>query len=90
MLLGLLLETTVHANNIPTKKITKITVQGAEYTYNYTFGGDIFISCSLNEKGYISNSEDVYFPIMLVGDWKWRRKMLFKWENDDMTQMNVG
>ncbi|HHX70122.1 MAG TPA: hypothetical protein GX708_18990, partial [Gallicola sp.] len=85
--LSFLLTISLYASNLPTKNITKITVQDTEFTYQYTinydsqnriikivpdhseiFGitrieygtntfriskGDIFVSCSLNEHGYI-------------------------------------
>ena len=134
LILVLLFSTTIYANDVTTKRITKITVQGEEYTYNYTlsydaqgritkvvpdnseiFGitkceytkktfriykNDIFVSCSLNKHGYIINSKDGDFPIMLIGDIYYNEKgqllsirngdekMLFKWENGDMVKIN--
>jgi hypothetical protein len=108
ILFGLLFATSTFAENAPLKQIRKITVQSAEYTYDYTLGydsknritkvvpdhseifriteceydkntflifkGDTFVSCSLNKHGYIINSEDGYFPIMLTGDMYYNEK----------------
>lgn len=136
ILFGLLLATTIFASNVPTKKITKITVQREKYIHSYTleydsknrikkvvpdnseefgiteceygknsfriFRGDYFVSCSLNKQGYIINSVDGDFPILLIGDMYYNKKgqllsielknanLFFKWENDDMTHMYVG
>lgn len=62
--------------------------------------GDIFVSCSLNEQGYIDVAEDGDFPVSLVGNMYYNEKgqlssfaygdekMLFYWENDNMVQMS--
>lgn len=134
ILFGLLFATSTFAENAFLKQIRNITVQSAEYTYQYTinydsqnriteivpdhseiFGitkleygtnsfrigkGDTFISCSLNEHGYIDVAEEGYFPISIVGNMFYNEKgqlssfgygdekILLNWENDDMVQMN--
>lgn len=134
ILFGLLFATSTFAKNALLKQITKITVQNADYTYNYTlsydfqnriikivpdnseiFGithieyatntfrigkGDMYVSGSLNEQGYIDIAEDGDFPVLLVGNMFYNEKgllssiengnekMLFTWINDDMVQMN--
>lgn len=134
ILFGLLFATSTFAENAQLKQITKITVQNADYTYNYTlsydfqnriikivpdnseiFGithieyatntfrigkGDMYVSGSLNEQGYIDIAEDGDFPVLLVGNMFYNdkgllssiengnEKMLFTWKNDDMVQMN--
>ena len=134
ILFGLLFATSTFAENAQLKQITKITVQSADYTYNYTlsydsqnriikivpdnseiFGithieyatntfrigkGDMYVSGSLNEQGYIDIAEDGNFPVLLVGNMFYNEKgllssiengnekMLFTWKNDDMVQMN--
>ena len=134
ILFGLLFATSTFAENAQLKQITKITVQSADYTYNYTlsydfqnsvikivpdnseiFGithieyatntfrigkGDMYVSGSLNEQGYIDIAEDGDFPVLLVGNMFYNEKgllssiengnekMLFTWKNDDMVQMN--
>lgn len=126
---------TTSAINIPAKKISKITVQGEDYTFNYTldydsqnritkivpdhseiFGitnleygtnsfriskGDTFVSCSLNEQGYIKVSEDGDFPVSMIGNMFYNKigqlsfidygdeKLLFTWENDNMVKMSL-
>jgi glycogen synthase len=62
--------------------------------------GDIYVSGSLNEQGYIDIAEDGDFPVLLVGNMFYNdkgqlssiengnEKMLFTWKNDDMVQMN--
>ena len=62
--------------------------------------GDIFVSCSLNEQGYIDVVKDSDFPVSLVGNMIYNAKeqvssigygdenMLFNWKNDDMVQMS--
>lgn len=62
--------------------------------------GDIYVSGSLNEQGYIDIAEDGNFPVLLVGNMFYNdkgllssiengnEKMLFTWKNDDMVQMN--
>ena len=132
--LSFLLTISLYASNLPTKNITKITVQDTEFTYQYTinydsqnriikivpdhseiFGitrieygtntfriskGDIFVSCSLNEHGYIEVAKDGDFPVSLVGNMFYNEKgqlssiedgdenLLFNWENNDMMQMS--
>jgi len=61
--------------------------------------GDIFVSCSLNEHGYIEVAKDGDFPVSLVGNMIYNAKeqlssigygdenILFNWENDNMVQM---
>lgn len=134
ILFGLLFATSTFAENAQLKQITKITVQSADYTYNYTlsydfqnsvikivpdnseiFGithieyatntfrigkGDMYVSGSLNEQGYIDIAKDGNFPVLLVGNMFYNEKgllssiengnekMLFTWKNDDMVQMN--
>lgn len=134
ILFGLLFATSTFAENALLKQITKITVQSADYTYNYTlsydfqnrvikivpdnseiFGithieyatntfrigkGDMYVSGSLNEQGYIDIAEDGDFPVLLIGNMFYNEKgllssiengnekMLFTWKNDDMVQMN--
>jgi hypothetical protein len=134
ILFGLLFATSTFAENALLKQITKITVQSADYTYNYTlsydfqnsvikivpdnseiFGithieyatntfrigkGDMYVSGSLNEQGYIDIAKDGNFPVLLVGNMFYNEKgllssiengnekMLFTWKNDDMVQMN--
>ena len=135
LILVLLFSTTIYANDVTTKKITKITVQGEEYAFNYTldydsqnrikkivpdhseiFGitnleygtnsfriskGDTFVSCSLNELGYIKVSEDGDFPVSMFGNMFYNKKgqlssidygeekLLFTWENDNMVKMSL-
>lgn len=62
--------------------------------------GDIFVSCSLNEHGYIEVAKDGDFPVSLVGNMFYNEKgqlssiedgdenLLFNWENNDMMQMS--
>ncbi|WP_129595322.1 DUF4595 domain-containing protein [Seramator thermalis] len=62
--------------------------------------GDQFVSCSLNEQGYIKVAEDGGFPVTFFGNMFYNEKgqlssienengkMLFTWKNDDMVQMN--
>jgi len=62
--------------------------------------GDMYVSGSLNEQGYIDIAEDGNFPVLLVGNMFYNEKgllssiengnekMLFTWKNDDMVQMN--
>lgn len=62
--------------------------------------GDMYVSGSLNEQGYIDIAEDGDFPVLLVGNMFYNEKgllssiengnekMLFTWINDDMVQMN--
>ncbi|HOV35170.1 MAG TPA: DUF4595 domain-containing protein [Dysgonamonadaceae bacterium] len=62
--------------------------------------GDMYVSGSLNEQGYIDIAEDGDFPVLLVGNMFYNEKgllssiengnekMLFTWKNDDMVQMN--
>jgi glycogen synthase len=62
--------------------------------------GDIYVSGSLNEQGYIDIAEDGDFPVLLVGNMFYNdkgqlssiengnEKMLFTWKNDDIVQMN--
>ncbi len=62
--------------------------------------GDIYVSGSLNEQGYIDIAEDGNFPVLLFGNMFYNEKgllssiengnekMLFTWKNDDMVQMN--
>ena len=62
--------------------------------------GDIFVSCLLNEHGYIDVAEDGNFPVLLFGNMFYNEKgqlssieqesekMLFTWKNDNMVQMN--
>jgi len=62
--------------------------------------GDIFVSCLLNEHGYIDVAEDGDFPVSLVGNMYYNEtgqlsyigygdeKILLNWENDDMVYMS--
>jgi hypothetical protein len=62
--------------------------------------GDMYVSGSLNEQGYIDIAKDGNFPVLLVGNMFYNEKgllssiengnekMLFTWKNDDMVQMN--
>lgn len=134
-LLVLLFATTIYATNVTTKKVTEITVQDTEYTYQYTinydsqnritrivpdhseiFGitnfeyglnsfriskGDTFVSCSLNEQGYIKVSEDGDFPVSMIGNMFYNKKgqlssidygdekLLITWKNDNMVKMSL-
>lgn len=64
--------------------------------------GDIHVSGSLNEQGYIQSAEDFAFEEMFVGNMTYNNKgqlisiqhpeaeeITFTWKNDDMVQLNV-
>ena len=63
--------------------------------------GDTFVSCSLNEQGYIKVSEDGDFPVSMIGNMFYNEKgqlasieymneeLFFTWENDNMVEINI-
>jgi hypothetical protein len=63
--------------------------------------GDTFVSCSLNEQGYIKVSEDGDFPVSMIGNMFYNEKgqlasidymneeLFFTWENDNMVKINI-